>query len=34
MKQKNVIVTNNPLVSEKQPGNLPVEYLETDYMAF
>lgn len=32
MKQRNVIVTNNPLVSEKQPGNFPVEYLETDYM--
>ena len=32
MKQRNVIVTNNPLVSEKRPGNIPVEYLETDYM--
>lgn len=32
MKKTVYILTNNPSVSERQPGKLPVEYLTTDYM--
>lgn len=32
MKRTIFILTNNPYVAEKQTGNVPVEYLDTDYV--
>jgi len=32
MKQNSLILTNNPLVEEKRPGKLPVQFMDTDYI--
>ncbi len=29
--ESTIILTNNPLVVQRHPGNIPVEFLDTDY---